>query len=330
MKNIEKKWTLFLIATFVTLFGIVDTFTKGTSASELVMDEEFISLNEIFISSDEYIIDEFNNYVYIGTDSIQKMDSKINKSIDDVNLNVIDDSTVLQIVHDEQILKEFKLYNIRFNDYYVINNVILVGQNVSYEEFINNVLKDDKLVLKTIYNDNEVTSGNILDDMVLEVYYDQVLLDTFYIDTNGFGLEFDSTITVDKENKYIKYLEIDTTVDTFLNKVKVIGYDVEIYNSKNEKKDDISALASGDILVIYLNGEIIDQYILSVLGDSNGDGVLDLVDLVQLRKNIASNVGSDADFVQGNIDVFYYALDFNMDSVINLIDLVRMKKILRG
>lgn len=44
--KINEKWTLFLIATFVTFFGIVDTLLKKTAASEVVLDENISSMEQ--------------------------------------------------------------------------------------------------------------------------------------------------------------------------------------------------------------------------------------------------------------------------------------------
>ena len=43
--RVNEKWMLFLIATFVSFFGIVDTLLKRTEASEIVMNSYFNDVN---------------------------------------------------------------------------------------------------------------------------------------------------------------------------------------------------------------------------------------------------------------------------------------------
>lgn len=45
MKKIEKKWMLFLMATFITVFGISYTLVKKTIAANVLVPNENINLN---------------------------------------------------------------------------------------------------------------------------------------------------------------------------------------------------------------------------------------------------------------------------------------------
>ena len=45
MKKIEKKWMLFLLATFVTVFGISYTLVKKTIATNINFPNEYINSN---------------------------------------------------------------------------------------------------------------------------------------------------------------------------------------------------------------------------------------------------------------------------------------------
>ena len=51
-------------------------------------------------------------------------------------------------------------------------------------------------------------------------------------------------------------------------------------------------------------------------GDANGDGEVDIIDLIRLRKYL---VGAEPQIVEGNTDV-------NADTTVDLLDLVRMRK----
>lgn len=51
-------------------------------------------------------------------------------------------------------------------------------------------------------------------------------------------------------------------------------------------------------------------------GDANGDGEVDILDLIRLRKYL---VGAEPKIVEGNTDV-------NADTAVDILDLVRMRK----
>ena len=89
-------------------------------------------------------------------------------------------------------------------------------------------------------------------------------------------------------------------------------------------------LATGDYLLIYCNDEIIDEYLISVSGDANGDGKVSLVDVVQVRKHIVQWIDPNTNEVQVKKGIYFEAIDLNQDGVIGLVDLVRVRKIIVG
>ena len=64
MKNIEKKWTLFLIATFVTFFGVVNVLLKGTKANEVPVNTNFDDINFYKVVVDTYNEEYGTDYDY--------------------------------------------------------------------------------------------------------------------------------------------------------------------------------------------------------------------------------------------------------------------------
>ena len=139
-----------------------------------------------------------------------------------------------------------------------------------------------------------------------------------------------TNLNIDKDNKWIKYLNKNDTVSSLLEKVEVVGADVRIYDSFNNEKTGDSRLATGDVLRISFDNQIKDEYILSVLGDANGDSFIDLIDLVQIRKHIVGWIDSNTGEIYRKNGIYYYALDMNKDGIIDLIDLVRIRKVIVG
>jgi len=284
-------------------------------------------INVVGISTDKYMINEVNSFIYIGHEDIMNIVNDIDKSFDDISVGV--DESLLHVKYNEQILKEFKIYDIDFLDYKVIDKNVNIVDDVNYNDFVNNLVYDDDIDLKIFDNDIEIVSGDILDGMELRVYYNEILLDTYRVEALEF--EFDSDIDVDNSNKYIKYLPSGTTVDILLDTIGLVDYDdIIIYNNENVRKYNSSVVATGDILKIYLNGEVINQYELSVMGDSSGDGVVDLVDLLQIRKHLVGWENELTGEIKMMTGVYYYALDFNRDGKVDLLDLVKIRKNIVG
>lgn len=147
-----------------------------------------------------------------------------------------------------------------------------------------------------------------------------------------YSLEFNTNINVDEDNHFIKYIKVGTTVSKFLNNISITGTNIsiEVYTSSNKLKNENDKLASGDILIISSNNEIQDKYTISVNGDSNGDGSIDLIDLVQMRKHIVGWLNPTTNEPQVKSGIYYYSLDLNKDGLVDLIDLVRVRKIIVG
>ena len=119
-----------------------------------------------------------------------------------------------------------------------------------------------------------------------------------------------------------------------INKLNVVGTNVRIviYTSStyNSSKLDNDSLATGDVLVVYLNDVKKDEYTLSVLGDANGDSDINSIDLVQIRKHIVGWINPNTNDIYEKTGVYYYGIDMNRDGIINSIDLVRMRKKIVG
>jgi len=154
--------------------------------------------------------------------------------------------------------------------------------------------------------------------------------DTYSVE--NFSITISENLDVDKNNNYIKNLSADTTVSELLKNITVTGTktNVNIYNSSGQIKKSNELIASGDILKIYLNNVIKAQYTLSVIGDANGDSIVDLIDLVQMRKHLVGWVNPNTNEIQKKSGVYYQSLNLNGDTTVDLIDLVRMRKIIVG
>lgn len=97
-------------------------------------------------------------------------------------------------------------------------------------------------------------------------------------------IHFDSSLTVNS----LEVSSIDYDENTVANiKDKIItNLEIEIVNHKNEILKDTDIVGTGSKIRVKENGKILRQYQIIIYGDSNGDGKINSVDLLVLKRHI--------------------------------------------
>ncbi|MBQ2872826.1 MAG: cadherin-like beta sandwich domain-containing protein [Bacilli bacterium] len=274
-------------------------------------------------SSDIYTYSKENNYIYTGIDTDS---NTILNNIDvsnELNKEIIDNKLIISY-RGESIL-EIDILSIDFNNYIFNNNILYVDSVLSFDSFVNNINYSDGISFKVFNGNDEITGDTLLsNEMILKVYYDANELDNYSIGI--YNLVFENTLTIDNDNKYIKHLTIGTSVSQFIDLVTVVGGNVFIYDKDGNEKNNIDIIATGDILRSYLGDKLMDEYKLSVIGDSNGDGKLSLLDLAQFRKHYVKWVNPNTGVKFEVTGAYEQAFDFNKDGRISIVDLAIMRK----
>mgnify|MGYP004549915997 CR=1 FL=1 len=233
--------------------------------------------------------------------------------INEINLNygskeVKDNKLVIK--YNDKVIKEYKLYDIK-TKYSVINNTIYVGKIINTEDELRECIKNCSSATDQVgCADDCEMRYNILDhitssDLKLSIDKDKLICKYNNEIINEFVLsyknEYDIIDDYTKKNDIISRIPIDTDMNVFKTKINTnIGY---IF--KDSKNNDIVTnrkLRTGDKVIFnYSSGDI--DYVLSVIGDVNGDGIINGKDIMEISNDIVGNKKLDnLGSLSGDID----------------------------
>ena len=248
--------------------------------------------NKLIIKYNDKVIKEYklvnigikSKYYSINGDNIVYVNSF---DINEIDLNYGSKEfkdNKLVIKYNDKVIKEYKLYGIK-TKYSVINNTIYVGKDLNGE---NNIL-------------DRITSSDLklsIDKDKLICKYNNEIINEFVLSSKN---EYDIIDDYTKKNDIISRIPIDTDMNVFKTKINTnIGY---IF--KDSKNNDIVTnrkLRTRDKVIFnYSSGDI--DYVLSVIGDVNGDGIIDGKDIMEISNGIVGNKKLDnLGSLSGDID----------------------------
>ena len=131
---------------------------------------------------------------------------------------------------------------------------------------------------------------------------------------NGSGYRYNDS--------YISNVGIGTDASTMINKLKSMSSDASItITSDGRQLSGSEKLGSGDIVKISNNGN--EQSLRVVIyGDANGDGDINVLDLLKVQKHILNTASLSGSHKE--------AADVNKDGNINVLDLLKVQKQILG
>lgn len=130
-------------------------------------------------------------------------------------------------------------------------------------------------------------------------------------------LEFDSSLNVDEDNKLISSIKGNTAIENIISKINTNGNITVLDKNNNEvnKNNYSNFIGTGYIIKITLSNNNIVTYKISVKGDINSDGEVDITDVVMAAEH-------SIDFKPITKPEYFKAGDINEDGEIDITDVV--------
>jgi N-acetylmuramoyl-L-alanine amidase len=124
------------------------------------------------------------------------------------------------------------------------------------------------------------------------------------------------------DNTYISGININTNSDTLTANIKKVNANAEVIirDSNNNVKSN-RILATNDSITITIDNET-KLYNVIIYGDTNGDGSIDIIDLLRVQKLILRTMSATEPYLR--------AADTNKDGNVDIIDLLRVQKHVLG
>lgn len=209
-------------------------------------------------------------------------------------------STTKNIPANSEI--DYKLYNSRKEDvtetYFASLKYNVVATNDVYPEIIvRGTLPIDSYTLKIKYD-------NIESEVGIYVGYDHV---PEPLEISNSNENYDAT------EKIIDKIPYGTTLTELLD-------EFTLNSDYRAESDDMYAATGAVIRIVDYMGNVVDEITLIVRGDVSGDGNIDPLDYVKVRKYI---------MLQTTLDGIYNrAADYNDDGEIDVLDYVKIRKLI--
>ena len=266
-------------------------------------DEIFKNIDIVKVESNKY--DLGKNYIYTGTSNLDLNDINV------INGQKIIEDDKLKIKYNEDLLKEYSIYSINFEDYKEYDRLLILPEDITYEELTNNITTNG-VTYKLFSGETEITKGNISKGMIIKIYYGDEAIDKYEV-TNEY-LEFDESLNIDNETNIIEKLPRNLKLKDFISLINTSG-SIEIRNN-NELLSDKSVIGTGSKLKITLSKGTV-EYTLSVIGDVTGNGQAKMADVMKIATHI----------IEGNViegETFERAADITGDGKIKMNDVMKL------
>ena len=284
-------------------FSVIGTYgVRKNYTLKIVRDTtSLISIRE----GSNYILGD--DYLYTVSDSGEYHILKNVSFVDGVSLKIQDDYLVVyNYIGEVKVLKKYKLLHLSNMFPIVGSSIVLRDDNVTLAHFLSlNSFDGLRFQFKDTVNDilGEGSSVDVLHDGQLLASYNFSIRSIFA-----------DTLHVDYGNRIIYNLLTNWTYKYITERVSN-GVSVRIVDKNGNLVDANEKVKSYDKVIINYHGEDI-EYTVTVLGDTNGDGMVSLRDLAPIRNAISLKKYSLVEYYIMDItkDGFVFANDYDLVS----------------
>ena len=197
-----------------------------------------------------------------------------------------------------------------------ISNQLYTGKNITPSVSV--TYKGMKLTAGTDYTvaySNNINAGTATVTITGKGAYSGTVSRNFVIYKDIPDKITSQSVSVNQSSSIISKITVGTKVSDILNKIDQKKY-VAVYNGNTRVSSD-TLVATGMKVVISDGNNIKKQYTIIVTGDVNGDGKINVADMMSVKSHILKK-----STLAGN---WYSAADANGDSKINVADFMSIK-----
>ena len=117
--------------------------------------------------------------------------------------------------------------------------------------------------------------------------------------------------------EFITGIEPQTSVGDFLSKFKVTNGSLQILDSKGNSKAS-GNIVTGDVLQLYKESELYEDYQIIIYGDVNADGKVSLMDMIAIQRHLVKLSNLE--------EIYLTASDANHDDKCSLMDMISIQR----
>ena len=293
-------------------------FSNGiTTSSNIEIRREEDKLN-MYYKADDYLLDTWdiisysstnydlsNGYIFVEGEFEPAL---INNSYGEFDVN----DTKVELKYQNQVIKQWDLLKFSFSKYLVKDGYVYIGNDeVIKSEFITNFYSNSTN-LSIDYSYEHFLEGDRF-----RIYNDSYNFERWYT----ISLDYIDVSELDIAGDVIKGIEVSTTFNDIKDKIRTSGTK-GLYDKDDNLVTEDRALRTGDKIKIQLSNRV-EEYVVSVSGDINGTGYIDIGDLTALLFDLM-----DVEKLSG--DCYLLAADYNNTGYLDIGDLTKMLTKLMG
>ncbi len=292
-----------------------------TSGNQVLLKSDsnttLCTFNVIDISSTDYLVNYQNKYIFTKTDTAA---GTIQGKVTIKNATSTVSNNTLTIKYNETNIDQFSLYNISSNTYQISNDKIFIGSEVTYQQFTSN-LSINGLTYKIFdTNNQEISSGNVSANYTLKLYAGSTEVASYTTSIEYLTVSDDLNIAPNTNSNIVYKIPLNTTYSTILPGFQTNGT-ITVKDVNNQTVATSEKIKTGDIITITLgSGDV--TFKASVLGDTTGDGDIQINDVGRLYQYFKNKTTMDEEYV--------LAGDVTKDGQIKINDVGRLYDRLRG